>query len=165
MKYSRFREIVANLINDHYRIDVSELEMEVIESKLIEYAAKDNYDIYITVACGTWNEDFRMTSEDLLRFVRKPRALVRIEKLFLYTTANDALSDYYYKRVEPDEYGIIHKCPKVSKGFLISSELFRIKEEDLSLLKEAIDSGNLDLSVKKGKEKAEENIIEIDKDN
>jgi len=155
-KEYRFGEVVKELIIDNYGTEVSVSETKVIESKLIEYAAKGNYDIYVSVACGDWVQDFKVTSEDLLRFVRKPRSVVKIEKLFLYTEANDALGNLYHEVVESDEYGIIHDCPKVSKTFRITTDMFRILEEDIPLLKEKIKNYNLlDLKVKQGEIKVE----------
>lgn len=154
IKYSRFKEVVKNLINDHYnRSEVSESEMEVIESKLIEYAVDGNYNIYVRVACYGLSDYFELTCEDLLRFVEKPRAGINIEKLRLYTMAKDVFSNIYYEVREPDEHGIFLDYQEVSKTSRVSTKRFRIKEEDLSLLKEAIDSGNLDLNVKLGEGK------------
>lgn len=138
IKYFRFREEVNRLISKYYGAEVSESKMEIIESKFTEYSAKDNYDIFVSVASGDWMQDFKVSKEDLLRFVRKPRAVVKIEKLSLYTEANDALSKLYYEVVEPDENGIIHDCPKVSKTFRITTDMFRIKEEGLTCIEEKI---------------------------
>ena len=53
-KYSEFREVVKNLINEHYRNEASEPEMEVFESNLIDYVIDSDYEIYVRVPCGKW---------------------------------------------------------------------------------------------------------------
>ena len=149
IKYSKFRVVVKNLINDLYnRTEISKSEMMDFESRFIEYAVDCNYDIYVRVACYDLSDYFELTSEDLLRFVEKPRARIKIERLRLYTMVNDAFSKRYYEIGEPDENGIFHDYPEVLKTSCVSTKRFLIKEEDLSLLKEAVDDGNLDLTVK-----------------
>lgn len=49
IKYSEFREVAKNLIKEHYETEVPESEMKVFESKLIEYASKENYGIYVKI--------------------------------------------------------------------------------------------------------------------
>jgi hypothetical protein len=124
VKYCRFREVVKDMIGT----EVSESETKVVESKLIEYAANHNYDIYVTVVCCDWSQEFRLTKEDLLRFKRTPRAKVNIEKLRIYTMASNTFSDYYYEMVEPDENGIIHDCPSVSKTTRITTDEFLVTQ-------------------------------------
>ena len=142
IKYSKFRVVVKNLINDLYnRTEISKSEMMDFESRFIEYAVDCNYDIYVRVACYDLSDYFELTSEDLLRFVEKPRARIKIERLRLYTMVNDAFSKRYYEIGEPDENGIFHDYPEVLKTSCVSTKRFLIKEEDLSLLKEAVDDG------------------------
>jgi hypothetical protein len=147
IKYSRFREVVKDLIG----IKSSDPEIKFFESKLIEYAADGHYDIYVRVACYDLADYFKMTSEDLLRFVRKPRAKVNIEKLRLYTMANETFSNIYYDVVEPDEHGIIPDYPEVSKSLHITTKMFRIIREDLPDLLEDIKKNNpFDLKINEG---------------
>ena len=151
VKYREFREVVKDLIG----IEVSESETKVVESKLIEYAVNRNYYIYVTVACLDWSQEFRLTKEDLLRFKRTSRAEVNIEKLRLYTQAEYAFGEYCHECFEPDENGNFPEYPKVSKTDSITTDEFLVDDEDIPLLKEAIESGDLDLNVKldKGKTK------------
>lgn len=138
MKYSEFRDVVKKLINGHYKMKASESEMIDFESKLIDYVADSNYKIYVRVPCRDWTEDVKMTSQDLLRFVRKPRAVVKIEKLLLYNEANETFSNIYYDVREPDEFGNYPECPEIPKEFPISSKMFRIRKKDLPDLLEEI---------------------------
>jgi hypothetical protein len=162
-KYPRFREVVKELINDHYGTEVSESEMKVFESKLIEYAARGHYEIYFPYS----DKDFKINSEDLLRFVRKPRAVVNFERLSLYTEVNGYFMDLYnevHADITPDEFGNIPPFKEVDKTFRITTDLFRIKEKDLSFIKEVIDGGNLGLNVNKGEVKTEGNNSNLKKD-
>ncbi len=151
MKYSEFRDVVKKLINGHYKMKASESEMIDFESKLIDYIADSNYKFYVRVPCGDWTEDVKMTSQDLLRFVRKPRAVVKIEKLLFYNDANKTFSNIYYDVREPDEFGNYPECPEIPKEFLISSKLFRIRKNDLpDLLEEIKYDDPFDLKDKEG---------------
>jgi hypothetical protein len=127
VKHCRFREVVKDLIG----FNASESEMIAVEVKLIEYAAKGDYKIYAKVLCCDWEQEFRITKEDLYCLARTPRAVLNIEELRLYRTANSAFYDYYYKRVEPDEEGIIHDCPDVSRTYPIAKDSLLISEDDI----------------------------------
>jgi hypothetical protein len=149
VKHLRFGEVVKDLIG----FESSEPVMEVFESKVIEYM-NDNYNIYVEVAYYGLSEYFQMPNDDLLRFVKKPRASISIEKLRLYTMANDYFSNIYYEIREPDENGIWKDYEGIAKTFRITTEMFRIKKEDLSDLLEDIKRDDpFDL---KGKEEEKE---------
>ena len=165
-KYSEFGEVVETLIKEYNRSKVSEFVMMDFESKLIDYVVDSDYGIYVRVPCGKWSEYFEVSDEDLPRFIKDSRVVVKIEKLSLYTEATEALSDIYYEVREPDEYGNYPKCPEIPKEFPISSELFRIKGEDLTDLLEDIKADGLfDLKVKEGEEVTEGNNSDIETTN
>ena len=135
IKYLRFREVVKDLINEHYGAEVSKSEMKVIESKLIEYAARGKYEIYVPVPYGGEARDFRMPRGDLLSFVGDPSAVVDIGTLDLYDKANDKLIFEYYEFIKPDNPDC-EDLKEISKTYRISTNLFLIDEEDIPLLAE-----------------------------
>jgi len=153
IKYLRFREVVKDLINEHYGAEVSKSEMKVIESKLIEYAARGKYEIYVPVPYGGEARDFKMLRGDLLSFVGDPSAVVDIGTLDLYDKANDKLLFEYYEFIKPDNPDC-EDLKKIQKTYRISADLFRINEEDIPLLAEKIKKDNLlDLKVRQGEGK------------
>jgi|TARA_B100001971_G_C18158671_1_gene520105 hypothetical protein len=154
-KYYRFREEVNRLINKYYGTEVSKSEIKNYESKYIEYAADGEFDIYALVATDGWSEYFKMCYEDLHRFIVRPRAIINIGELKLYTVASEKLSFDYYEHIVP-EYGNDGYIPEVSKKCEISTRLFQIKEKDLAVLEEAIErDSQLDLKDKQGEIKVE----------
>jgi hypothetical protein len=159
-----FREEVSRLINKYYRTEVSKSEIKDYESKYIEYAANGDFDIYVLVATDGWSDYFKMCKEDLHRFVVRPRGIINIGELKLYTVASEELIFIYYDVIVP-EHGDDGDIPEVSKKCEISTRLFRIKEEDLILLEEVIERDcQLDLKVKQGEGKTEKNNINFEKD-
>lgn len=151
-KYYRFREEVSRLINKYYRTEVSKSEVKDYESKYIEYAANGDFDIYILVVTDGWRDYFKMCSEDLRRFVVRPRGIINMGELKLYTVASEKISFIYYEIIVP-EHGDDGDIPEVPKKGEISTRLFQIKEEDLILLEEVIKRDcQLDLKVKQGEE-------------
>ncbi len=152
-KYSEFREVVETLIKEYNRSEVSEFVMMDFEYKLIDYVVDSDYGIYVRVPYGKWSEYFEVSDKDLSRFVRDSSVVVKIEELSLYTEVNEALSDIYYEEREPDEYGNYPECPEIPKELPISSELFRIRKNDLPDLLEDIKADALfGLKVKEGVE-------------
>ena len=104
-----------------------------------------------------------MPREDLLRFVKELHAEVKIEELKLYTKSSKALNDAFlpfYESAELTNMVVPLNGQKIPKNYHISTDLFRIKKKDLSLLKEVIDSGAFDFNVKvgEGKEKKSSTI-------
>ncbi len=158
-KYYRFREEVSRLINKYYGTKVSKSEMKDYESKYIDYAVNGDFDIYVLVATDDWSDYFKMCKEDLRRFVVRPRGIINIGELKLYTVASEKISFIYYELIVP-EHGDDGYIPEVSKKCEISTRLFQIKEEDLILLEDVIERDcQLDLKVKQGEIKAEKNNI------
>jgi hypothetical protein len=150
-----FREEVSRLINKYYRTEVSKSEVKDYESKYIEYAANGDFDIYILVVTDGWRDYFKMCSEDLRRFVVRPRGIINMGELKLYTVASEKISFIYYEIIVP-EHGDDGDIPEVPKKGEISTRLFQIKEEDLILLEEVIKRDcQLDLKVKQGEIKVE----------
>jgi len=153
IKYLRFREVVNGLINEHYGTEVSKSKTKVIESKLIEYAARGKYEIFVPVPYGGEARDFSMPRGDLLSFVGDPSAVVDIGTLDLYDKANDKLIFEYYEFIKPDNPDC-EDLKKIQKTSHISAALFRINEEDIPLLAEKIKKDNLlDLKVREGEGK------------
>ncbi len=76
--------------------------------------------------------------------------------------ANETFSSIYYEVREPDEYGNYPECPEISKEFLISSKLFRIRKEDLPDLLEDIKADDpFELKAKQGEVKERDTTTRI----
>ncbi|MHC4268348.1 MAG: hypothetical protein ACYSTS_07765 [Planctomycetota bacterium] len=169
--YLRFRNVVKDLINDHYRIEASDSKMMEFESMFIENATQILCSIYIEIAWESSSKYFVMRREDLLRFVKERRPEVKIEELKLYAQANDTLSSIYEELLsegnadaEPEDR-IYSDFPGVSKELLISTEMFRIRKKDLPGILEDIDEVDpFGLKDKLGEGKTGKNKINFEKD-
>jgi hypothetical protein len=156
-KYYGFRVEVRRLVKKYYGTEVSEYEIKNYESKYVEYAVHGDFYIYAFVESGLAKNYFKLSNKDLCRFIVRPRAIINLGALSLYTDVSEKhsyiLEEFEYR------YGSISDVPEVSKECEISTRLFNLTKKGLIHLEEAIENDyRLSLDVKQDDKKVEKKV-------